>query len=101
MALLDGVLCRDGDLLTATGPLLAGEPASTQGVALVWPAGFTAQASEVDNSVHVYDQDGHMNLRTGDTFQVGGGFVWWQGPTYFPAGRNVFLMSGSPTRTQP
>jgi hypothetical protein len=101
MALLVGVLCRDGDLLTATGPLLAGQPASTQGTALVWPAGFTAEASEVDNSVHVYDPDGHMNLSTGDTFQVGGGVMWRQDLTHFPAGRNVFLMSGSPTRIQP
>jgi hypothetical protein len=59
MALFVGVLCRDGDLLTAAAPLLGGQPASTQGMTLVWPAGFTAQASELDNSVHVYDPDGH------------------------------------------
>jgi hypothetical protein len=100
MALLVGVLCREGDVLTATGPLLAGQSPSTQGTALVWAAGFTAQESAVDNSVHVYDPDGHMNLSTGDTFQVGGGLVWRQDPTHFPVGRNVFLMSDSPTRIQ-
>jgi hypothetical protein len=100
MALLVGVLCRDGDLLMA-GPTLAGEEGAGQGTALVWPAGFTAQASEVDNSVQVYDPDGHMNLSTGDSFQVGGGLVWHQDPIHFPAGRNVFLMSDSPTRVQP
>jgi hypothetical protein len=99
MALLVGVLCKDGDLLTG-GPPLAGQEGVGQGTPLVWPAGFTAQESEVDNLVHVYDPDGHLNLSTGDTFQVGGGLVWHQDRTHFPVGRNVFLMSNSPTRIQ-
>lgn len=101
MALLTGVVLRRSDegLLVATGA--DGGAQGTPGVPLIWPAGCTAQVSDADGSVHVYDPDGRLILSTDDGFVAGGGTLWWQDPIYFPAGREVFVMDVSPTRVEP
>jgi hypothetical protein len=64
----------------------------------VWPAGYEATVQRGDQLL-VYDPDRDIVARSGDTIQVGGGFVdvgEYAGRTCAPSSGQVFLVQSEP-----